>query len=65
MGKLNDVVSEVKKIENVKVAYPVTGRFDAVVEIETEDMKQLSDLIINRIQVIDGIERTETLLSVG
>ncbi len=65
MGKLNDVVSEVKKIENVKAAYSVTGRFDAVVEVEAEDMKQLSDLIINRIQVIDGIERTETLLSVG
>lgn len=65
MGKLRDIISDVQKIENIKAAYPVTGRFDAVVEVEVEDLKKLYDLIIERIQTIEGIERTETLLSVG
>jgi len=65
MGKLKDVISEVQKIENVKAAYPVTGRFDAVIEVEAEDIKKLSSLVIERIQVIEGVERTETLLSLG
>ncbi len=65
MGKLKDVISEVQKIENVKAAYPVTGRFDAVIEVEAEDVKKLSSLVIEHIQVIEGVERTETLLSLG
>lgn len=65
MGKLGNIISEVQKIENVKAAYPVTGRFDAVVEVEVDDLKKLYDLIIERIQAIEGVERTETLLSVG
>ncbi|MEM3397629.1 MAG: Lrp/AsnC ligand binding domain-containing protein [Nitrososphaerota archaeon] len=65
MGKLRDVIPEIQKIENVKAAYPITGRFDAVVEVEVEDLRQLYELIIERIQAIEGVERTETLLSVG
>jgi len=39
MGKLKDVISEVQKIKSVKAAYPVTGRFDAVIEVKAEDVK--------------------------
>ncbi|MCS7125916.1 MAG: Lrp/AsnC ligand binding domain-containing protein [Aigarchaeota archaeon] len=65
MGRLKSVVEEVKKIENIKAVYPVTGRFDAVIEVEVGELNQLADLIIDRIQNIEGVERTETLLSLG
>lgn len=65
MGKLKDVIEEVRKIENVRAVNPVAGRFDAVIEVEVGELKQLTDLVISRIQGIDGVERTETLISVG
>lgn len=64
-AKLPDVLERVKGIEGVKSAVPVTGRFDAVVEVEAEDLKKLADLIIGRVQSLEGLERTETLVAVG
>ncbi|MEN2974406.1 MAG: Lrp/AsnC ligand binding domain-containing protein [Candidatus Caldarchaeales archaeon] len=65
MGKLKNVIEEAKRLEKLKAVYPVTGRFDAIIEVEVEDLKRLEDLVIDHIQKIDGVERTETLLSVG
>lgn len=65
MGKVKEVVEEIKKVKNVKAAYPVAGRYDAVVEVEFEGLSQLGELVIHNIQTIDGVERTETLISVG
>jgi DNA-binding Lrp family transcriptional regulator len=64
-ARLNEVLDQVKRVEGVKSASPITGRFDAVVEAEAEDLRKLAELVVGRIQAIEGVERTETLVAVG
>jgi len=64
-SKLSGVVEGVKEVEGVKSIAPITGRFDAVVEVEVEDLGKLAELVVNRIQALEGVERTETLVAVG
>jgi len=64
-ARTSEVLDRVRGIEGVKSAAPVTGRFDAVVEVEVEDLKKLVDLVVGKIQSLDGVERTETLVAVG
>ncbi len=63
--RLSEALNRVKGMEGVKSVVPITGRFDAVVEVETENLKKLAELVVGRIQAIEGIERTETLIAVG
>jgi len=60
-GELWKVVEEAKKIANVKIAEPVSGRFDVVVYAETENLAW----IVSRIHAIKGIVRSETLVVLG
>ncbi|MEM1655962.1 MAG: Lrp/AsnC ligand binding domain-containing protein [Nitrososphaerota archaeon] len=62
---LREVLERVRSVEGVKSAAPVTGRFDAVVEVEAEDLKKLAVLVMEKIQAIEGVERTETLVAMG
>lgn len=64
-AKLSEVLEQVKGVEGVKSAAPITGRFDAVIEVEAEDLGKLADLVVGRIQALEGVERTETLVAVG
>jgi DNA-binding Lrp family transcriptional regulator len=60
-GALWKVVEEAKKIANVKVARPVSGRFDVVVFAETDNLSW----IVSRIHSIKGIVKSETLVALG
>lgn len=64
-ARLREVLERVRSVEGVKSAAPVTGRFDVVVEAETENITKLAELVVERIQAIEGVERTETLISMG
>ena len=52
-------IKEVKNKEGVIDAYPVFGRFDAVVFIEGENFPEMKNAVLNIIQ-IKGIRSTET-----
>jgi DNA-binding Lrp family transcriptional regulator len=51
------------KIEGVKIARAVTGQFDAVVMVEFSKMDHLGR-IINKIQHLKGVHRTQTLIAI-
>lgn len=51
------------KIEGVKMAHAVTGQFDAVVLVEFPKMDKLGR-IINKIQLLKGVHRTQTLITI-
>ncbi len=53
-------VDKACEIKGVKDAYPVFGRFDAVVFIEGRDFNQLKALA-RKVLAIGGIKHTETL----
>ena len=52
----------VQRIAGVKAAYTVSGNYDLIVQIEAENMEQLSDLLLSKIRAVDGVTKTNTCL---
>ncbi len=44
-------------------SFPVSGQFDAVLTVEVADMSEVKD-VVDRVQRISGVERTETMMEV-
>ena len=60
VGRAADVVSETGAIDGVLQAEHVTGPYDVVVRAEAADIDALGQLVVARIQGLDGISRTLT-----
>ena len=55
--------SKIKGIKGVKYVFDVWGRFDAIALLDVEDLSALKETVL-KIQAIDGVRRTETLIGV-
>jgi len=60
-GKFKDVTEEVKKLQGVKKAFGVHGRWDAVAEVDAADLKALGELAL-KINGLPGVKANETLV---
>jgi len=56
------VKEEVSKVDGVKEAYGVFGRYDLVVRIEAKTLEALGSLVTDHIRGIRGVVNTETLV---
>lgn len=54
----------ISKIKGVKMAHAVTGPFDVIAFVEVPDLATLSDLILAKIQKIEGVQKTQTAIVV-
>jgi len=61
-GKLKLVSNALRKLEQVVEVHEVYGRFDILFKVEFEEYRQLKEFIQNKVQIVEGILRTETLL---
>jgi len=59
LGELWKVAEEIRKIEGVKFAKPVAGRFDVAVHAKTDRLSW----VIARIHSVKGVANTETLIT--
>lgn len=59
-GKVRDVVEAVNDMEGVRHADACWGLPDLFVYVETPDEKKLNHLVMDMIQKLEGVERTET-----
>jgi DNA-binding Lrp family transcriptional regulator len=50
------------RILSVRIHY-TTGNYNIFIKIHCKDTKHLKDVLHDRIQKVDGIERTETFIS--
>ena len=57
------VASKLKNIKEVKDAFSISGRFDAVALVQVKSLSQLKRLT-TKIQKIPSVQRTETLVQV-
>ena len=64
-GKAKAAAEAISKIEGVKMAHAVTGPFDVIAFAEVPDLTDLSDLVLARIQNVDGVEKTQTAVVVS
>jgi len=57
------IAARLRKVKSVYDSFPVSGQFDAVALIEVKSLNQIKD-VITEIQIITGVERTETMVQV-
>jgi DNA-binding Lrp family transcriptional regulator len=63
-GKVRDVVNAVSQMNSVRHADACWGLPDVFVYVETPDEKKLNELVMDKIQKLEGVERTETHITV-
>ncbi len=61
-GKSTEVAERIARIGGVKSAKTVTGPYDVVVLVEASSFKVLADVVMKKIQAIEGVKRTLTNL---
>lgn len=59
-GKTAEVTKALAAITGVKAAEACWGRPDIIAQVEAADQKQLSELVLSKIQKVEGIESTDT-----
>lgn len=57
------IASKLKNIKEVKDAFSISGRFDAVALVQVKSLYELKNLT-TKIQKIPNVQRTETLVQV-
>ncbi|MFA5072681.1 MAG: Lrp/AsnC ligand binding domain-containing protein [Nitrospirota bacterium] len=62
-GKINTVAEKLAEMEGISEVYSIAGRFDLAVIIRAKDNDQLAELITNHMLKVDGILKSETLIS--
>jgi DNA-binding Lrp family transcriptional regulator len=60
VGKAAAVASEISDIAGVTAAEDVTGPYDVIVRAQADDVDQLGQLVVARVQGVNGITRTLT-----
>lgn len=59
----NKVIRELKKIPEVVKVHYTTGNYNIFAKIHARDNKHLKDVLYDKIQLLEGVERTETFIS--
>jgi len=57
------IAARLKRVNLVYESFPVSGQFDAVAVIQVESLAQIKD-VATKIQKINGVVRTETMIEV-
>ena len=60
VGKAAAVAAAIASLPGVASAEDVTGPYDVIVRAEAVDVDQLGQLVVARVQNVDGITRTLT-----
>lgn len=64
-GKAEIVVKALRKIKGLKQVHIVTGLHDIIAYVEAPSMKELTKLIISKIQGTKGVGKTVTCIVVN
>jgi len=64
MGKVRDVARQIASLPGVKMANACWGVPDIFVVTEVASADELDKLVIDKIQSLEGVERTETHLTI-
>ena len=57
------IAARLRKVPSVYDSFPTSGQFDAVAIIDVKELGEIRE-ITNKIQKINGVERTETMVEV-
>ena len=57
------IAARLRKVDSVADSFPTSGQFDAVAIVDVRELSEIKD-VVNKIQRIAGVERTETMVEV-
>jgi len=60
VGKAAEVATAIADVKGVTLAEDVTGPYDVIVRAEAANVDDLGQLVVERVQSVDGITRTLT-----
>ena len=61
-GSEDNVLKELRKINNVEEAYVSYGVYDLVIRVKADNMEELKTSVTHRIRTIDQVRSTLTLI---
>jgi DNA-binding Lrp family transcriptional regulator len=64
IGSEDEVLTELRKLGNVKESYVVYGVYDIVAKVEAESMDKLKEVVTWKIRRLDKVRSTLTMIVV-
>ena len=64
MGKVRDVARQIASLPGVRMANACWGVPDIFVVVEVANAGELDKLVMDKIQSLEGVERTETHIAI-
>lgn len=64
IGAEEEVINELRKIENIKEAYVVYGVYDIIAKVEADSMDKLKEIVSWKVRRLDKVRSTLTMLVV-
>jgi DNA-binding Lrp family transcriptional regulator len=61
--QINEVAGKLADLESISEVYSVSGQYDLVAMLRVRTNEELADAVTSKMLKLDGIERTETLIS--
>ena len=62
IGKMDQVIRELKKIDRIEQIYTLSGIYDLMIELKINNIEELDDILVNKIDQIEGIINTNTFI---
>jgi DNA-binding Lrp family transcriptional regulator len=62
-GRVVEVAEQLAGLEEISEVYSVAGRYDLVAMVRVKSNEALADVVTTKLQRVEGIETTETLIA--
>ena len=62
MGNVKSAVNELKQLKEIKQISHLAGIYDLMLEIEAENIEVINDLLVEKIDMINGVVDTNTFI---
>lgn len=63
-GMAGQVSAKIRQFPFIKSANAVTGPYDVICMVEADNLSDIGTSVVNRIQGVEGVQRTLTCLNV-
>jgi DNA-binding Lrp family transcriptional regulator len=62
-GAVEDAIDDLSEFDHVTEVYSIAGRYDLLIKVQVEEYEQFTDVIPEKLQSVEAIEETETLMA--
>ncbi|MFW6436071.1 MAG: Lrp/AsnC family transcriptional regulator [Halococcoides sp.] len=62
-GEIDAAADGLSDFEDVVEVYSVAGEYDLIIKVQVEDYERFADVIPDRLQSVQELEETETLMA--